>query len=299
MINEKVPPINTEVHNSKIPKRFGTHANIREHQMASEELERLVAERTSSLREANVALHQSNQLLEQFAYAASHDLQEPLRKIKTFSSRLQKLNKGKLDETSEIYLSKITSSTARMETLIQAVLNYSLLEHVNSLFVKTDLNEILKNVLSDLDIIISEKGARVKSGHFPEIEAVPLQMNQLFCNIISNSLKFARNEVIPIITITSRILAEAEVSKSTLNPNTSYCEIIFADNGIGFNQEFAEDIFMIFQRLKAKTNYAGSGIGLALCRKIINIHHGEIYAEGKENGGASFHVILPMKHDKF
>ncbi|HYV92527.1 MAG TPA: PAS domain S-box protein [Chitinophagales bacterium] len=279
---------------NNIVKWFGTCTDIHETKMISEELERRVAERTKDLNEANLALQHSNQLLEQFAYAASHDLQEPLRKIKTFSDRLQQSSNGRLDETSKLYLEKITTSAARMEMLIQDVLNYSLLTHVEEPFIKTDLNEILESVITDLDILIAEKKASINTQLLPSIDVIPLQMHQLFHNLINNSLKFCREGVTCTIDIRSRLLSADEVNQRMLDSTISYCEIIFSDNGIGFNQNFAEQIFLIFQRLNARVKYAGTGIGLALCRKIINIHHGAIYGEGKENEGASFHVILPV-----
>ena len=164
----------------------------------------------------------------------------------------------------------------------------------------TDLNEIIKNILYDFELLILEKQAVIKSDTLPTIEAIPLQINQLFHNLIGNALKFSKEEVPPVITITSSTLSEEKGKKySAFNLFTSYIEIIFKDNGIGFEQQFADKIFTIFQRLHDKQAFNGTGIGLALAKKIVENHHGEIFAFAKENEGASFHIILPLKqHDK-
>ncbi len=259
----------------------------------AEDLEKRVAERTKDLKAANTALKRTNEELEQFAFIASHDMQEPLRKIKTFSRRLEKKSKGTLDDDSKEYLDKIKSSSDRMEGLINDVLNYSRLSYLGGQFVKTDLNELLKNVLGDFEVYIEERKAVVKSDELPVVTAIPLQMNQLFHNLISNSLKFCKNSGPCIIVIKSRMLSGEEIALKMLNADLAYCEIIFEDNGIGFKQEFAKTIFNIFERLNEREKYEGTGIGLALCRKIAEIHHGEISAHSEVNVGTSFHVILP------
>ena len=148
-------------------------------------------------------------------------------------------------------------------------------------------------------MLIQEKKAKIKIAHLPTVDAIPLQMSQLFYNLISNALKFSKADVPPVITITSRTLTEKQIQKyPAFNPSMAYVEIIFKDNGIGFEQQYAKQIFTIFQRLHDKENYIGTGIGLALCKKIIENHHGEIFAVAKKNKGASFHVILLLKQPR-
>jgi two-component system CheB/CheR fusion protein len=184
-----------------------------------------------------------------------------------------------------------------MSTLIRDLLHYSrLLEH-EKLFVKTDLNEILKNTLNDFELLVDEKKAKINFEELPTIEAIPLQMTQLFYNLLSNALKFTRADVKPVINITSRLLSENEIQKyPAFSPLTSYVEIVIKDNGIGFEQQYGKQIFTIFQRLQSKEAFNGNGIGLALVTKIIENHHGEVFAKAKESRGAAFHVILPFKH---
>ena len=262
----------------------------------NEKLETLVEERTKSLMIANTQLEHSNKNLEQFAYIASHDLQEPLRKIQTFSSMLIDRFDNHIPEDGKVLIKKINKSSERMSLLIRDVLNFSKMTLSENVFSKTDLTEILQNVLSDFDLLILQKNAIIHTEELPVIEAVPLLMNQLFNNLISNSLKFSGTNTQLVITISLRMLSEQEVEKKQhLNQSLSYCQISFKDNGVGFDQQFARQIFLIFQRLSSKQQYLGTGIGLALCRTIVEKHNGEIYAEGKENEGAAFYVILPLK----
>ena len=262
----------------------------------NEKLETLVEERTKSLMIANTQLEHSNKNLEQFAYIASHDLQEPLRKIQTFSSMLIDRFDNHIPEDGKVLIKKINKSSERMSLLIRDVLNFSKMTLSENVFSKTDLTEILQNVLSDFDLLILQKNAIIHTEELPVIEAVPLLMNQLFNNLISNSLKFSVTNTQLVITISLRMLLEQEVEKKQhLDQSLSYFQISFKDNGVGFDQQFARQIFLIFQRLSSKQQYLGTGIGLALCRTIVEKHNGEIYAEGKENEGAAFYVILPLK----
>ncbi|MFA5296863.1 MAG: chemotaxis protein CheB [Lutibacter sp.] len=265
----------------------------------SEELETQVIERTASLKKSNEELKQTNIQLDQFVHVASHDLQEPLRKILTFSMRLQDKHKDEMSTEVKFYLSKIEDASSRMTTLIQDLLNYSRLLQHEKLFSTTDLNKTVKNILNDFELLILEKKAKIKIAQLPTVDVIPLQMNQLFYNLISNALKFSKKNVPPVITITSRTLSEKQIEKyPAFNPSMTYYEIIIKDNGIGFEQQYAKQIFTIFQRLHDKEIYIGTGIGLALCKKIIENHHGEIFADAKENKGASFHVILPLKQPR-
>lgn len=260
----------------------------------AEDLEGRVVERTKELQQANTALKHTNEELEEFAFIASHDMQEPLRKIKTFVLRLQERTPELINEKAEFYLSKITNASERMSNLINDILHYSRLSQIDSAFEPTDLNEVLKNVLTDFEVSIEEKGAIIQNEELPIVQAIPLQMNQLFHNLLTNSLKFCRNEIPCEISISSKQLLTEEVLQYGLNEDLSYCEISFKDNGIGFEQKFSENIFRIFERLNTRDKYKGTGIGLALCRKIINKHHGKIFASSTLNEGTVMHVILPI-----
>jgi two-component system CheB/CheR fusion protein len=262
----------------------------------TQELERQVEERTVSLKESNTSLKHSNENLEQFASIASHDLQEPLRKIRTFANLLnQRYNKDIAAEAKEL-LGKISVSAERMSLLINDVLNFSKIMDSKAAYGRTDLNEVLKTVIDDFDLLIAQKKAVVNHGSLPVIDAIPLQMNQLFYNLLGNALKFSKADVSPVISITARMLPPEEIKKfPALNSETSYSEIVFQDNGIGFNQEFSEKMFLIFQRLNSREHFEGTGIGLALCKKIVINHHGEIYAEAREGGSTQFHIILPLE----
>lgn len=267
----------------------------KEAQQFGQELEKKVMERTFALHETNIELKHSNENLEQFAYLASHDLQEPLRKIRTFSTILQDRFGKDLPEGAKEFLAKINTSSERMSTLIQEVLNFSKVLHGEIIFEKTNLDDILSKVINDFDMLITEKKAVINREPLPVIDAVPIQINQLFSNLISNSLKFSKKEIAPVITITSKILSLEELAKfPDINPKLSYCEICFKDNGIGFDPKFADQIFLVFHRLHRREQYSGTGIGLALCKKIVVNHHGEIFGVSKQNEGAQFQIILPL-----
>ncbi|MES2776025.1 MAG: PAS domain-containing protein [Bacteroidota bacterium] len=273
----------------------GTCIDIHDQKMMTEELEQSVAERTQSLMDAINELEESNQNLEEFAYAASHDLQEPLRKIVTFANRLSDKAGDQLTEQTKIYLTKITESAARMSVLIDALLNYSRLRKAEDAMEPTDLTSIVKNVLKDFDLAIQQKKGTVNLSPLPTIRAVPLRMSQLFHNLVSNALKFSKPTTAPVINIRAVPLTEeARVNYPSLNSGTEYSVILFSDNGIGFNQEFAEKIFLIFQRLNGVSEYEGTGIGLAISRKIVINHHGLIFASSVEGEGTEFKIIFPL-----
>lgn len=273
----------------------GSCTEIHDKRLMNRELEELVKEHTGELQEANMNLERSNNELGQFAYIASHDLQEPLRKITTFAGKLKERYTD-LPEGGKDYIDKIIKSAERMRTLIDDLLNFSRISRSDLKFCNTDLNKTLKNVLSDFDLLLQEKKAVMRVDKLPVMEAVPLHINQLFHNLIANALKFTADNVIPVIQINCRRLSENELKKyAGLDASVSYYEITFKDNGIGFPQEFAEQIFVIFQRLNYKHEFPGTGRGLALCRKIISNHHGHIYAESEEEKGAAFYLILPEK----
>jgi PAS domain S-box-containing protein len=248
---------------------------------------------------ALIELERSNNELTSFSYIASHDLQEPIRKIITFSDKLKEQFKDYIPQDGKEYLNKIIQSSKRMRQLIEDILHFSRVSNTNveKKFSQVDLNETLQDILQDFDQRMLEKKATIKSSNLPTIESIPFQMNQLFHNLIGNSLKFSSNRTPPVITIVSRPVSEKEMKKHPrLNSTVSYCKIIIRDNGIGFSSEFSEQIFTLFQRLHGQSKYAGTGIGLALCRKIVENHNGLIYAKSKEGYGACFHIIIPYKY---
>jgi two-component system CheB/CheR fusion protein len=270
-------------------------ADVHNKKLFTDELEKQIRERTLALKESNAELQHSNKNLEQFAFIASHDLQEPLRKIKTFSNMLSENYGNAMPEEGKKLIEKIHGSSDRMSSLIQDVLNFSRINNEENAFVKTDINLILKNVMEDFALLIDEKHAEITAHILPVVDVIPLQINQLFYNLISNSLKFCEKGSNPVITVSARTLSTVEVMNYTeLDKRFEYFEILVADKGIGFNQEFESKIFEIFQRLNSRDQYAGTGIGLALCKKIALNHNGLIFGESHEGVGALFHVILPQ-----
>lgn len=264
--------------------------------LARRKIEDIVASRTRELAEANLRLQRSNAELEQFAYIASHDLQEPLRKISLFTQMLE-ISLGTVNDRARYQMERINNSVSRMTNLIRDILGYSQLSRKNDVFAIIDLGKVLAEAVADFDLILQEKGGSISHSNLPEIEAIPLQMVQLFNNLVSNSLKYSRPGVPPRISISGSKLTSAEIAAHGLSKSGGgYCKLSFRDNGIGFAQEYADKIFHIFQRLHGKMQYEGTGIGLAMCRKIAENHKGLIYAVGHEGEGAEFVVVLPVKH---
>jgi PAS domain S-box-containing protein len=246
-----------------------------------------------SLEEKIKDLDRSNKELEEFAYVASHDMNEPLRKINTFIERLENKYKSELGSDGRLYLSRISASVENMRLLIDTLLEFSRTARSNQPFVRVNLNLIVAEVKSDLELKIEETVAEIKTTMLPVIEAIPSQMKQLFDNLISNSIKFKKTGTPPRINIHSQRLTAKQKEQYHLDNTINWFKIDFADNGIGFEPEYSERIFQIFQRLHGKAEYPGSGIGLAICKKIVEQHKGLIYATGKPDIGATFTIILP------
>lgn len=246
-----------------------------------------------NLSKKNVELEQSNANLEEFAYVASHDLQEPLRKIAIFGDRLITNHKEKLNDEGQVFLEKIVDSSKRMQTMINDLLAVSLLSGDKS-FSRQNLKAILEDVLQTLEFKIETKNAKITVDDLPEANVISSQMRQLFQNLISNSLKFAAKDRAPEISVTHSFLSSGEVAHLNLPGGKQYLKISVKDNGIGFNNEYASRIFIIFQRLHGRFEYEGTGIGLAICKKIVENHEGVIYAEGAPGTGATFNIVLPM-----
>lgn len=257
------------------------------------QMEKQVRERTNALRQSNTELERSNQELEQFAYVASHDLQEPLRKIRTFADFLQNNNYEDLNESGKKYIQKIIASSERMKMIITDLLQYSQINYAKEQIEKIDLNVMLGNVRSDLELIISQKGATINSDVLPVIEGIPVQINQLFYNLLSNALKFSREGIPPVINITVKSPSKEHSYKIfKLQASSKYIQLSIADNGIGFDQEYADKIFEIFQRLETKET--GTGIGLSLCKKIVENHKGYVEVHSKVGEGTIFDIFLPI-----
>jgi len=254
--------------------------------------EQMMERYTESLQEKNRELEQINKELESFTYVASHDLQEPLRKIKTFTNFILSKEKDHFADTTKDYFERILSATNRMTNLIDALLQFSKIGATPAMFEPTDLNIIFEEVQKDLSETIEEQKAVIESKGLPVLSVIPLQFHQLFSNILSNSLKYSNKDIPLRISVS----ASLEPAKGILQAHPhEYChKISFSDNGIGFEQQYADKIFELFQRLHGKAEYSGTGIGLAICKKIVQHHGGVIKGSGMPGIGARFDIYLPM-----
>lgn len=278
-----------------ITKWFGTCTDVSERKAHTEELKRHVAQRTQDLEEANRSLQRSNADLEQFAYVASHDLQEPLRKVTTVGSRLTQKYGDSLGDDGKMLLGIMTSAAERMKLLIESLLTFSRMVRKVDAREQIDLNQTMENIISDYELKIKETASRIYYDPLPVIEGVPQQIHQLFQNLLSNALKFAKPGVPPLIQIRSEPIDARQEPDMKLDGGQTYHRITFEDNGIGFEEEYAEKIFTIFQRLHGSKQYEGAGIGLSICRQVVANHEGDIRAEGRLGMGAVFTVVLPVQ----
>lgn len=242
----------------------------------------------AELREFTDKLRRSNQELQNFAHIVSHDLQEPLRKVATFGSRLQTKFQTAIGDEGADYLQRMQNAAVRMQQLITDLLAFSRVTTRAQPFVPVDLNQIASEVLSDLEIRIDQTSARVECSGLPVIEADASQMRQLLQNLVGNALKFHHPEVAPVVQISAQECLEA---------GRKYCRLTVSDNGIGFEEKYLDRIFEIFQRLHGRSHYEGTGIGLAICRKIAERHGGHITASSQPGQGASFQVLLPLQQE--
>jgi len=243
-------------------------------------------------------LARSNAELEQFAYVASHDLQEPLRKIQAFGDRLKtKLDAAGMQEGRE-FLERMQSAAARMQRLINDLLTFSrVISKAGQPFQSVNLGQVTKEVLGDLELRIEQTKAHIDLGDLPTIQADPLQMRQLLQNLIGNALKFQPPNGKPQIQIHAQTLRKPYNGEAAGGSEQELCEITIKDNGIGFDEKYSEKIFAMFQRLHGRTEYEGTGVGLAVCRRIADRHGGTISGKGKPGEGATFTVTLPLAHE--
>lgn len=270
--------------NKQVTMWVGTSTDIHEHVVLTETLERKVNERTKLLMESNAEL-------EQFAHISSHDLQEPLRKIQTFADII-KNESGALDAHANRYVEKIISTSAGMSRLLRDLLKFSKINESETKEI-ISLDNVIQHVKEDLDLLLAQNNATLHSAGLPTIRARPLQIWQLFYNLIHNSIKYRKPDVAPVISITCKRPDMHTQQSHHGSSNESYWEIIVKDNGIGFDQQYADQIFTVFQRLHSKSAYEGTGIGLAIAKKVVINHGGEIFATSSTGKGTEFHVILP------
>lgn len=248
----------------------------------------------AQLEEKNVDLERMNKELQAFAYISSHDLQEPLRKIQTFASRILETESKNLSEKGEYYFSRMQNAALRMQVLINDLLTYSRTNSTDRKFQITDLNIIVDEVKADFNEELKQQHATIETYGLCEVPIIPFQFRQLIQNLVSNSLKFSNPAHELRIKISSEIANGGAFKNSMLLINTNYCHIVFSDNGIGFEEEFNEKIFGLFQRLHGREEYEGTGIGLAIVKKIVENHEGIITANGELNKGARFDIFLPL-----
>jgi PAS domain S-box-containing protein len=272
----------------------GTAQDITNQKRTQLALENEVKARTEELYAANRQLTASNEELAQYAYVASHDLQEPLRKITMFSNLLSQRN---TETEHQPLIEKITKASQRMSLLIKDLLEFSRLLSTDTRYIETDLNTIVNAVKEDFELLVQEKDAVLESGQLPVINAVPLQMNQLFYNLISNALKFVPQDRKPHIVINCELAENALIEEYIHNADklSKYYRISIRDNGIGIEEQYAKQIFDVFKRLHARDEFSGSGIGLAICRRIVINHNGAIYIESVVGEGTTFNIILPER----
>lgn len=265
----------------------GTCTDIHDQILHTEELERRVKERT-------YALEMSNSELEQFAHVSSHDLQEPLRKIRTFADLLKEAAYADVNENGRRYIDKITTTAERMSNSLRSLLQYTRLDSEKT-SEPVDVNAVIAHVTQDLELLITQKKATITTANLPVINAVPIQIQQLFYNLVNNALKFSKENITPVIHIKAEDTDPETVSTiSELSTFKNYTTITVSDNGIGFEQQHAEKIFSIFQRLHPKTAYEGTGIGLSIVKKVVKNHGGIIRVTSQPGEGTSFHIILPL-----
>jgi signal transduction histidine kinase len=271
--------------------RKETEISLQRLQELNINLEGMVAERTKVLTQLNTELERSNQELQDFAYVASHDLQEPLRKIQAFGNLLEEEYGESLGD-GKAYLTRMRNAASRMRVLIDDLLTFSRVTTTAQPFSPVDLNEVVEQVIDDLGPLIQETHGIIEVGKLLTIEADSQQMYHMLQNLLSNALKFHKTGVAPIVKVTAQVIADPE---ATHFPAKEQCLLAVEDNGIGFDEKYLDRIFTVFQRLHGRGKYEGTGIGLAVVRKIVERHSGRITAKSVVGEGATFLITLPMQ----
>lgn len=279
----------------KVQMWVGTSTDIHEQKTFVQDLENQVYARTQDLRDANEELERMNRELTAFAYTSSHDLQAPLRKIQAFGSRLIDKEGAKLSVQGQEYLRRMQNATQQMQTLIEDLLSYSRTGTTEKNLENTNLQALLQEVTNELEQVIYEKQAVIDLGPLPTLRVTPFQFRQLFSNLLGNALKFARKDQPPHIQIRAVQQAGSDISHPAAQAGHMYHHLTVADNGIGFDPMYSARIFEVFQRLHGRHDYSGTGIGLAICKKIVESHHGFITATSVPGEGATFHIYLPER----
>jgi signal transduction histidine kinase len=272
----------------------GTLQDITEQNQFQKQLEKQVQDRTKELAQNILDLDKMNKELQSFAYISSHDLQEPLRKIQTFVTRILEKEYQNLSETGKDYFNRMKNAAERMQALIDDLLAYSRTHTLEKDYKIVNMGDIIDEIIKDLKEEIDHKEAIIDRGKMCDISIIPFQFRQLFYNLISNSLKFAKVNTPLRINIKSERVEGNELNFENINKEVSYCHITFKDNGIGFEAEYNEKIFELFQRLHGKNEYEGTGIGLSIVKKIVENHKGIITARGEEGKGATFDIYIPV-----
>jgi two-component system, LuxR family, sensor kinase FixL len=258
----------------------------------------------NKLRAFTVKLERSNRELQDFAYVASHDLQEPLRKVQAFGDRLERKCAEQLSVEGHDYVDRMRNAAGRMQNLINDLLTFSRVSTKTQPFKTADLRKIANEVVSDLEVRIEQTNGIVEIGELPTIDADPLQIRQLLQNLIGNALKFHRQDAAPVVKVYAQTLLPTGASfllegeEIQTGIGEKFCRLVVEDNGIGFDEKYLDRIFTVFQRLHGRTEYEGSGIGLAVCRKIVERHSGHITANAKPGAGATFYIDLPIKQEE-
>lgn len=266
---------------------------IKERKSSEEKVKQL----NRQLLENIASLEAANKDLDRFAFMASHDLQEPLRKIRMFSDRLHLKYKEVLDEDGRTNISRIQKAAERMQTLITDILTFSKVAVDKPSFIESDLNALVNEIVLEMNEDLREKNAKILIDKLPSLVVNPSLMKPLFHNLIGNALKYSKKDTTPVIKITSDIATQGN-GKSGKDQASKYCRIFIEDNGIGFDQKYAEEIFGMFKRLHHNTEFEGTGIGLALCKKIVEQHKGYISARSKVNEGSTFIISLPVQRQQ-
>jgi len=304
MLSTAVPLRDSE---GTLTEWVGSFTDIDDQKRQAENLERMVRERTAALvdeieerrraeqrvREVAMELTRSNSELEQFAYVASHDLQEPLRKIQAFGDRLKTKFREELPDGGKDYVDRMLNSAGRMRQLIDDLLTFSRVTTQSRAFIRLELTNIVREVISDLSVRIEQASGEVHIGELPAIDGDPTQMRQLFQNLIANALKFQKPGVPPVVEVRGELVVGSGID--SMGAPVADCRITVKDNGIGFDPKYLDRIFQVFQRLHGREEYEGTGVGLAICRKIAERHGGTISAESRVGDGAMFIVTIPAR----